>query len=498
MAEKSIIIIGGGLAGMAAGCYAQMNSYKTQIFELHNIPGGLCTSWKRKDYLIDGCIHWLIGSRSGGFHRFYEELGAVQGREMIDSEEFIRVEGKGGKTLIVYSDVGRLEKHMLELSPEDSGTIKELCDAVRLLSHHDAPIEKPRELMGLFDMLKMLRLMRWAGTVNKYNKITVQDFASRFNDSFLRKGFPLVFEDLPGITLSALLVTMAELHKKNAGVPVGGSREFARAIERRYLDMGGEIHYKSRVEKILVEKDRAVGVRLKDGSEHRADMVISAADGRTTIFDMLEGKYVDDKIRGYYKEWPYHKGYLQLSFGVARDFSNEPHRIAMQFEKPVDVAGQTRNWATFMHYCSDSTMAPEGKSVVTVSFLFVSFEHWKKLREDRKSYKAEKKALADAVIVELEKRFPGIKDQIEVVDVATPVTYERYTGNWKGSYMGWMDTPMTAGKSMERTLPGLENFYMAGQWVYMGGGVAGSIMSGRHLIQIICKKDKKTFTTSVP
>lgn len=65
MAEESIIIIGAGLAALSAGCYAQMNGYKNQIFELHNIPGGLCTSWKRKGYTLDGCIHWLIGSRSG-------------------------------------------------------------------------------------------------------------------------------------------------------------------------------------------------------------------------------------------------------------------------------------------------------------------------------------------------------------------------------------------------------------------------------------------------
>ena len=53
----SIIIIGAGIAGLAAGCYAQMNGYKTKIFELHELPGGLCTAWERKGYVFDGCIH---------------------------------------------------------------------------------------------------------------------------------------------------------------------------------------------------------------------------------------------------------------------------------------------------------------------------------------------------------------------------------------------------------------------------------------------------------
>src|SRR3989304_2375133 len=51
---QSIIIIGAGIAGLSAGCYGQMNGYKTRIFELHDKPGGLCTAWKRKGYTFDG------------------------------------------------------------------------------------------------------------------------------------------------------------------------------------------------------------------------------------------------------------------------------------------------------------------------------------------------------------------------------------------------------------------------------------------------------------
>jgi uncharacterized protein with NAD-binding domain and iron-sulfur cluster len=49
VAEKSIAIIGAGVAGLAAGCYGRMNGYRTNIFEMHAGPGGLCTSWRRGD-----------------------------------------------------------------------------------------------------------------------------------------------------------------------------------------------------------------------------------------------------------------------------------------------------------------------------------------------------------------------------------------------------------------------------------------------------------------
>ena len=101
-----------------------MNGYTTRIFEMHNIPGGLCTSWKRRGYTFDACLHWLMGSRSGVFHRFYDELGAVQGRRMFDPQEFVRIEGDEGKTLILHADIDQLEQHLKELSPDDAALSK--------------------------------------------------------------------------------------------------------------------------------------------------------------------------------------------------------------------------------------------------------------------------------------------------------------------------------------------------------------------------------------
>ena len=50
--ENKVNIIGAGIAGLSAGCYLQMNGYDTEIYELHSIPGGLCTSWKIKEFII--------------------------------------------------------------------------------------------------------------------------------------------------------------------------------------------------------------------------------------------------------------------------------------------------------------------------------------------------------------------------------------------------------------------------------------------------------------
>jgi phytoene dehydrogenase-like protein len=477
-----------------------MNGYHTQIFELHDKPGGLCTSWKRRGYTFDGCIHWLVGSGEGStFNHIWQELGAVQGREMVDHEEFTRVVGANGETFIVYTDVDRLEQHMKELAPADAGPIEELCNAVRRFTRFDEVmgVRGPGPLQRIATFLKMVPFI---GPLRKYSKTRVQDFAARFSDPFLRQAFGALF-DLPDFPMLGVVMTLAWMDNRDAGYPIGGSLAFARAIEQRYLGLGGEIHYNSRVERVLVEGDRAVGVRLADGTEHRADVVVSAADGHATIFEMLEGRYVDDEILRTYEEWPIFQPIIQVSLGVARDLSDEPHSIAYLLDEPITVAGEARSRLSVKHYCYDPTLAPAGKSAVVVIFES-NHAYWQELAEERERYDAEKQEIALTVMDQLEQRWPGISEEVEVADVATPLTYERYTGNWQGSMEGWMLTTERAGammgQGMDQTLPGLKGFYMAGQWVEPGGGVPTAAWSGRKAMRAICKEYGRPFVAEAP
>ncbi len=104
-----------------------------------------------------------------------------------------------------------------------------------------------------------------------------------------------------------------------------------------------------------------------------------------------------------------------------------------------------------------------------------------------------KKAIADAVVKALDQRFPGLAEQVEMVDVATPTTWERYTGNWRASFEGWLPTPANLSTEMRKTLPGLDSFYMVGQWVAPGGGLPSGVMTGRQVVQLMCHKDGKKF-----
>ena len=501
--EKSIIIIGAGITGLSAGCYGQMNGYRTSIFEMHDKTGGVCTGWKRQGYTIDGCMHWLVGtSPANSFYRIWKELGVVQGWTIVDHDQFIRIEGEGGRAFTVYADIDRLEQHMKELAPEDKDTIEEFIKGTRACTRIDMPVDKAPELYGLIDgltmMVKMFPSFRF---MKKWGKISTLDFTRRFKNPFLREAFSASFGgDFDRIPTLFMMMTLAWLHQKAAGYLVGGGLALSGAIERRYLGLSGELHCKSPVVKIVVENDKAVGIRLADGTEHRGDIVISAADGRTTIFDMLDGKYIDDKIRGYYDQPRLFPPLVYIGLGVGRTFNDIPSSVgglSFPLDEPINVAGKEHKRLGVQICNFDPSLAPAGKTVLKVQFN-TDYDYWKKLSQEPERYKAEKEQIAEQVVTALDRRFPGLAAKVEMHDVATPVTWERYTGNWQGSYEGWLPTAQSLRARMSKTLPGLDNFYMAGQWVEPGGGLPTAAMSGRNVTQIICKTDKRPFVTTMP
>jgi phytoene dehydrogenase-like protein len=502
--EKSIIIIGAGIGGLAAGCYAQMNGYRSRIFEMHTIPGGVCTGWKRggrnssAGYTFDGCMHHLVGCTPGTrIHRMWQELGAMP-RAIHYPDDLICIENTDGKRFTVYTDLDRLEAHMRELAPADGAVIGEFIGAARRFTRFsmmDMLLAKPWE---------MVAALPYMGLMGKWGKLTLEQVGARFSDPFLQRAMGMIQYDFANIPAVVALMFLAGCATRNFGWPAGGSLEFARSIEQRYRALGGEIQYRAKVEKVLVENDRAVGVRLSNGMEHRADggngvsAVISNADGHTTIFDMLDGRYTTELIQAFYASPPKQQEMaLHISLGVARDFPGEPHMLVLWLPEPVEIAGQICDRLDVEFFNFAPEMAPAGKTAVQV-VATTSYDTWKVLSPE--GYRAEKERSVETVIACLDRRFPGLRAQVEVTDVATPLTTERFTGSHLG-YQAWpvpnqkmLDALM--GKGLSKTLPGLSNFFMVGQWA--GGlGLPNVAAMGRRAIATICKQDGQRFVTAV-
>lgn len=501
MSSKSMIIIGTGMAGLSAGCYAQMNGYESQIFELHSIPGGLCTSWRRNGYLFDGGVRYVTGTDpQANAYPMWQELGALANTEVYYYDEFIAVADRAGRIFHFYTDLARLKAEMVRLAPADYEAITTLIDAVRALDDFDLPID-PTPDDALENLRMGLSMLPFVGPLLRWKDVTLGDFVERFHDPLLRRGL-LEFLQFarPDFPVLMLLITLAQMADRVAGYPIGGSLELADRVADRYRALGGQIHFNARVAKIIVQDDEAIGVQLADGTEHYANQIISAADGHTTIFDLLGGVYVDKHIHDYYQTLPVAPSILQIALGVNRDFRDQPPAFCFPLAEPLNFGDLRHDHLTVRHYAFDPTLADPGKSSLNI-WCAADYGYWKGLHRTPDAYERAKEEVADQVIAALDWHYPGLAEQVEAVDVATPVTYERYTANWRGSIYGWAMTmrkmALMMGTSMRKTLPGLQNFSMCGQWVEPGGNVQLSAASGRDLLEVICLKDGKKFVTSV-
>ena len=471
------------MSGLSAGIFSRMSGFDTKILEMHSIPGGLCTAWNRKGYTFDLCIHWLTSSRPGSArYRLYEEVGLIQGLELVTPEYWKKVKEEQGNELTMYYELDKLKSELLRLSREDSTFISGFCNDIKKIRKMQVPVD-----LTLLDKIKFIPII----SVLKKYQVDNLSVVSQVQNPVLRKLLSAGL-DWEGQSVFFTLMGFALQGAGNAGYPIGGSLPLAKSMEKRFLELGGSIQYKSKVESITTDNNRATGVRLSDGTLLSADCVISCADGHSTIFDWLRGEYCDDTIKGYYKNLKPFPPIIFVSLGLNRSLADIPKNLTVIFNNPVMIGGTEQKTITFRNHSNDPTLYPEGKGIIT-TWLPVNYEWWDQLDYQGELYKVEKEKALQQVINLLLNEFPDLSGTIEVTDVATPMTFVRYTGNWKGSYEGWLVTPGSFFFELPLKLPGLTRFYMAGQWTTTGGGIPGSIKSGRSAVKSMCKELNQPF-----
>jgi phytoene dehydrogenase-like protein len=500
MAEKSILIIGAGLAGLAAGSYGRMNGYRTRIVEHHSEPGGVAAAWRNGDYLIDGGIHYLMGHRPGqSCYDLYRELGILHNRHYPDLETFVRFTDEiTGSRVCFGGDLERLAADLKQVSPADARVVDEFIAGVKALRRADlfGLMATPAELMGPLGPLKLMwglrRVLRYFGP--RFNQPMIE-YARAVKSDGLRRMLENLF--LPEVPVWFVLLILGLLANRQLGLLTGSCSDFVASLEQRHRNLGGEVEYNSTVKEILVENHRATGARLEDGRELRADVVVSAGDGHSTIYDLLGGRYLDRTVTERYQNWKPLSPIVTISYGVRREFPDEPPLNFLLLKTPMTIGGVTLTGFPIRIFNYSPRFAPAGRTVLQ-ALLHTDWNWWSALQKDRPRYDDAKRQLAAEVLSRLEPHHPGISAQVELTDVATPYTTWRYTRNRDGAFMGWIPTPQAMRSQVAKTLPGLENFYMAGQWTMPGGGVPPCLYSGRHVIQLLCKRDGKRFSTNCP
>lgn len=498
--DNRVAIIGGGVGGLAIGCYLQINGYSTIIFEKNSECGGVSFAWKRGGYTFDGATNWLAGSSdSSNMHQLLKELVDFNDLTIIDPDEFITVE-LSDKSFHVFTDANKLLNEMIRIAPEDSHAILQFTEAIKKAGTFSLPYQKAPELFNIADYLMMLiSNIPFILFFSKWKRLSIAEFANKFANPTLRQMFLNIFPHHHHFSVFSVLMTLGWMNIKSGGYPTGGSCRFNEVLVKKYLSLGGKIKTNSNIKEIIIDKKRAAGVKTAEGTIYYADKVVSATDMYHTLNSLLPA-HVNFSTKSYnFDSFAVFPSLIQVSLGCKREFTDVSHKYQMPLHSKLRIEHQSSSpeeLADMMvRICNfDNTLAPPGCTSIIVHFRTLHYQQWVDLRKNNPvRYRSLKTQIADSVIETLEMRFSNIRDTIEQIDVATPATFIRYTNIFKGSYQGWAPVPERIGKTLHKQIPTIKNFYFAGQWVWPAGGLPGVIRIARQVAQIICHKDKKKF-----
>lgn len=489
---KKVIIIGGGIAGLTAGIYARQSGFDTIIYEMHNIPGGFCTSWRRGGYLFEGGMHWLGGSRKDQpLYQAWREVGALEETTPVYYRDPFAEFDYYGKTLYIYRDLDKLKAHFLEVSPEDKIAISRLYKDIKAFQKMKMPIMdikgikvNQKSSMRLSDIMGMIPVVT---KMKKLSNMTAADYAAQFRSPALRAFLGNISgEDTNSV---GVISTLATVTSGDGGYPKGGSLAMAMGMAKRYEALGGKIIYNTRVEKVIMENSYAKGV-IAGGEKIRADAVIVTQDTLAAI-DYLFEKPLNEPWMQEMRKKTEPMLNTFISIGVEADLSALPESVIFSLKAPLTIGNVKVNTLSVNNYAIYKGYAPKGCTALTTIIMGDSYDFWIKCKEND-IYEKEKNKLSDTIIQILSEKWPQFKGKVAVVDVATPLTYERYCGSYKGSWMSCMrrgDTMLTYPIANEK----FKNLYFAGQRMMPPGGLPGAFDSGRKAAQYLCKDTDTVF-----
>ena len=495
--SHSLLIIGAGVAGLSAGIYAARSGYRVTILEKHDLPGGLCTSWRRKGYLFDGSVAGLAGtSPDMAIHRLWQDLGVTDHCPLHDPDDFGTVVAPDGRRVTVFTNVDRLEAEFLAAFPADAAAVREFCAAVRTCGRLDLPFKTETGLRGAAASLRSAPAMvRTLPAVLKYGRMTLREFTHRLTDPLAALTFAnLVHFGGPDVPLLTVLLPLAYADRRATGIPLHGWLAFSRAVEGRLEELGGAVRYGAEVAALTQTGGRVTGVRLADGEEVSADRVLSAADGRFTHAVLLgepewEVARLFDPNR--VSDQP-----VQVNLGVALDWRSG----AVTLPLPERPAGRGPAASLASPSTASTTTRRPRRRARAPSRRSSSRATTSGGRSPRTATRTgtEKQACADLVIAALERELPGVAGRRggrRRLHAAHPrALHGQLDGGDAGAPAG-LEPGRRAPPARAAVRP--PRRWTASGWPASGwrawGGITTAAQSGRNAVRALCRKDGARF-----
>ncbi len=498
-----VAVIGAGIGGLTTAALLSNAGLHVAVFEAQGRPGGYLSGFRRNGFVFDTAIQWLNQCRPGGFvHRIFHHLGhdAPRCRPLT---RLFRYRSNSYDYVLTTNPLA-LQDRLITEFPADERGIRRFFGDCRRVGRQTAAIDdqlRTSENMTFFGRLcRGARMLHWTLPMVKHIRLPVDRALARyFSTPELRQHFSHQEQFM------SIVVPVGWAFTGNfQAPPEGGGQALVAWLCDRIEATGSNVFLNQRVLEVCVdERKRATGVALGDGRTVEAQNVIAACDAQLLYDSMLPRNCIPKRLRTaqrnadvYYSNFSVFLGLdcdpVSLGFGeeilhvisndVARkdQFGGDPHKTALTI-----IAPSVR----------DPSVAPPGKGTLTIHCpaYMHHYDRWRTGSgfERGDAYRALKQEFADILVERVDKAFaPGLREHIEVMEAATPVTYWRYTGNRDGSLMGTRPT----GKNIRARLAGsrtpVKGLLLAGHWAEYGGGVPMAVKSAANAALIVLKGKK--------
>ena len=493
--KPTVTIIGAGISGLSAGIYALDNGFDVTIYEKHSIAGGECTGWYRNGTYIDGCAHWIVGTNPhSDLFPLWRHVGAFdEGSKIYPTKYLTKFHLKNGEVFTFYSDLNLLKKEMLRLFPEDRRMIKNFIRNVKLYRYVSIPTKKPLEYMNPFEFTFFgIGMLPMAIPFAYYKHVSMEEYCSRFKNKELGDIF---MRFLPKeYNIHSFFYVCQALSMDDASVVEGGSLAMANRIKNTFLSKGGHLHLNEPVKSINIQGKKVNGVTLESGEVINSDYVVSSCDMHHSLYRLLDEKYLDPYFKERFDDkdtYPIMSS-VQISFRTKKDISSFS-KMEDYLIPEMDFLASKLNHFCIRNFSFDPLLKKNNYTSFTI-LLQTNENDYSYLKNlSREDYVKEKEKIGNFFKKEAARVLSLDESDVDLLDVTTPLTYERYCNAYKGSYMSFVTTKKSKGLMRQGEFKELKNLILAGQWVMPPGGLPIALFSGKHAAIRLCKKEKIRF-----
>jgi all-trans-retinol 13,14-reductase len=463
-----VIVIGAGLGGLTAGAKLSKEGKKVLVIEHHDRPGGYATTFQRGDYTLEVGLHEMDGPASGDMKtKIFNDLDVFNHVEIIHVPDFYRFLNDRMEVTIPH-DPEVTAKMLFSLFPEEKEGIKAYFGQVLKPAKNVLGIDQPDTSVGEF-LDSIIQ--------NEDLKLILLGNLGYFHD------------DPYTLSLAYYTISQGSYYRGGASFIKGGSQKLSDHLASFIKSHGGEVLLNHLVTGIITEGKQVSGVTYKRNNKFQNEVfqanagIIIANNAMSNVADMLPGG-TGNLFRDEISHQKTGASLLTIYYGFKKPLKDlgYAHYSTSVFDSSVrsqkDVFSNNsddynrRNFIFADYSQLDSGLAPEGKSVGAICCVDY-LKEWTGM--DRKAYLEKKAAVAAILTARVEKMIPGIKENIEYMEVGTPYTCMRYTLNPEGAVYGFAQNPNKKA-IVTSMLP--DNLFFASAWGKTGGGFSGAIYGG--------------------